>query len=448
MSETTTAAAPVAAETTTAAPQVTETAPAEQATTETRAPLGRNDVRRSVMEKVRAASAAREAASATAETAGGGSQTSGAAGAASLPKIDATGRAHDPSNGQFTTPPAAEEAVGDPSPAAKEPQGNNTAEAAAAKEPYGRRIELPASHPLRETGRDSITVRDEAEERVVRGLLNGTYTRPQEVAAMREQMARLQDEHLRLQAQLAARDTWSTLVVDEGVQANFDALSSVSQEVADTYMLGVKAKLKQQEDEKYTELSAAEQEKALTQYASEAEQRIRTDAVRHISATWPKEVIGLPFIGEIFTMAEAKAEAALSFLAQNNRLPDDLTEREEVAKRVLVQEMGAAVTADPRTRAVLGQITQQRTQAQQEAERQRIEAEAQRTAEARAAEAEQQRFLEAAQRPVNPMGQIPSQVRTGQQTNGEQKDELAGLTGLSLRKAIIRRAVARASAAA
>ena len=447
MSETTTAAAPVvAAETTTAAPQVTETAlAAEQATTETRAPLGRNDVRRSVMEKVRAASAAREAASAPAENAGGGSQTSGAAGAASLPKIDATGRAHDPSNGQFTTPPADAGGVAPPATTQVDPAGTAATETPQATT---RRIDIPNDHPLRGMGLDAFDALNEQQERGLRALLNGTYTRTQEVAAMREQMARLQDEHLRLQAQLATRDTWNTQVVDDGTLAQYEALKSVDESVANAFLRGKQAELEEKANEKYAELAAAEQEKALTQYASEAEQRIRTDAVRHISATWPKEVTGLPFIGEIFTMAEAKAEAALSFLAQNNRLPDDLTEREEVAKRVLVQEMGAAVTADPRTRAVLGQITQQRTQAQQEAERQRIEAEAQRTAEARAAEAEQQRFLEAAQRPVNPMGQIPSQVRTGQQTNGEQKDELAGLTGLSLRKAIIRRAVARASAAA
>ncbi len=79
--------------------------------------------------------------------------------------------------------------------------------------PKTRRIELPPDHPLRDMGADAITASSDQDERAIRALVNGTYTRVK--------------ENEQLQARLRDAETKHNELVDRLVRVDAEAAAEV-----------------------------------------------------------------------------------------------------------------------------------------------------------------------------------------------------------------------------
>jgi hypothetical protein len=69
---------------------------------------------------------------------------------------------------------------------------------------------IDPQHPIREMGREYLTAGDPHEERMLRALLNGSYTRRQDVAERDHQIQQLQGRLLEIESGQAAMQRWST----------------------------------------------------------------------------------------------------------------------------------------------------------------------------------------------------------------------------------------------
>jgi hypothetical protein len=382
--------------------------PAAEVQPTTNAPLTRREASQQVIERIRASQAAREAASVGAA---GGSSAVAETGAVTSPVIDNTGRAHDPANGQFTTPPAADAAGAIP-PAAT-PQGSPPAEVPAALPQSGRRVEISADHPLRGMGLDAFDALNETQERAIRALLNGTYTRPQEVATLREQMQAQQTEVMRLKAQLAVREQWNTQVVDDGTMAEYEAIKAVNPAAAERYLRGAQAELQTKADEEFAKLDG--EAKALQQQEAEREgaelgQRIASDAYAHVRTKFPVEIVVLPHFEQMFVQAQRRVGMDVAEVEAQGHTVDPAK-----VSAAIVDEFKNTLLQNPQARAIIEAKRSEKAAQQSAAERERIAAEERTAAEAaaRATAEGVERQLLAASRPANnPVGN-PGAVRAG-----------------------------------
>lgn len=158
--------------------------------------------------------------------------------------------------------PVEEPAPAAPAPAAPAPAPEPPAPVPApaapapAPAPTAIRIEIPANHPLRESGVQFFTATSEAEARSLRGLLNGTYTRRQELEDRNAKIQALQEQVVRFEADKTAQEKWQTSAEYAAARKRFGTLQQLETDgtldagTAEAFWKGI------QED--YHKLSTAE----------------------------------------------------------------------------------------------------------------------------------------------------------------------------------------------
>ena len=426
----TTEAAPAPAATPVAAPDtaVETPAPAPEVQRPT-TPIARDEARRHARE---AGTRAREALQQPAEE----------------PKPAAVPE-RDPATGQFlpkkTEEPAAAAAgtvVPDASPASARTT-DASPEAPAAVRPI--RIEIPAGHPLREMGRDAISVTDPADEQVIRAALNGTYERRQRVTALEQENAELRDRMLRLEATQSATTKWQSTPEYEAIVDEYERIrDEVSPEAADAYWQG------KQPD--FQKLAAAEY-----QTRAEAAEQVEDDRAAEAWATdaWGRTQVVTPDVRNLPEFPQWFAAAIESFNAEiavghfpeldPAREPDDY-KRLEKAHEAFAQLFRSRLVREPRVSQVMTELAAQRNRTAA-AEAARLAAEMRQSAEAEKerlrAQAEKDgvdRFkLDAATRrasaPPHPMGSVAAGARPGQASDGgPPADDTSDMTPHQLRR--------------
>lgn len=312
------------------------------------------------------------------------------------PVLDAQGRKHDPATGKFLPE------TGNDAPAAVEPPVDTPAD--------GRiRIEIPEGHALREQGLDVIHATSEQEARAIRASLN-SYVRRTEVEQARAEAAQAKEQALRLQAELQAREAWSTQVMDDGTLAKYEAIKSVDPEAAELFMEGARARLKVAADQTYQTLHDEQVHQAVEQVGRQVVSQIVQNAHTFV----PPQVAQSPAYSQVLRATleawgrevDARDAAGQLDYADPYRMED--------FHRHLRQQL----LAHPGTESVLRQMY--------EAEQQQRLAEVQAAKEAELA-AERERAKQEALREVaasaaqrhatrHPLGQIPSNARTDRQS--------------------------------
>lgn len=446
MSESTVSAT-VAPESTVPAPAVAPEAPQAAATDAgastppqtPAAPLSRRDALSSAMGRARRFATAQNmvAAGTTGATAVGGQSESQPA-ATTPPVVDATGRAHDPTNGQFTTPPAAATAAPGTEPAAAPPQPGTSANAPAAL-PQEIRVPIPEGHPLREQGREYIVAASPEQERDIRGLLN-SHTRRQEVETARREAQAAREEALRYRAALEASDAWQMQAIDSGVLEEYQNIKEVNPKAAERFLRGAMAEMEEDASTRYQQATEAVQQQQVTQSAVQ----FVASAYGELSGRLPAELTMLPAYREAFDLAR-------------RNYGDYLDRREALGYEVQpsVEEMrpyleGALVTSPDIVRFLTArqqsQTAQQQAdrQAQQATEAARVRAEAEAKVRADLKAEEEARIL-AAQQPRNPLSGIAGVRSDVNSTSAPVEDPTRGLTGAALMRNRVQSVRARAA---
>lgn len=339
--------------------------------------------------------------------------------------MDSAGRPHDPATGRFL--PSGEQDPNEPAAAQAAP-----VDAGAATVPPGMvRIEVPEGHPLRDQGVDHIHAL-ESEERSHRAALNAAARRS-EVEQYRQEIARLQDERIRLQAQVEARQKSGDPMADPAAMEIYQALLEVDPAQAERYKRGLEWEAQQAAEARYGELSAerqqAETQQAIQQFVAGAEQAV----VEYL----PPDLRGLPQMRQHFENAVALYDRHLELEFSRGRTTPP--SHDEFVDVFFKRE----ILTDPTVR----QWAERHTEAQKQAEAQRIKADAEAKALADAKAAEEARLRDAAQRhgTRNPLGNISGAVRTDRaSTDTQPQDPTAGLTGRNLRNAVRQSVIERA----
>lgn len=151
------------------------------------------------------------------------------------------------------------------------------------------RIEVSEGHPVREGGVAEFTVPPE-QEQGLRALINGTYTRRQQVADLEAKIETLQRDLIRRDAAQAAQEKWRGLPEHQQMVERYEEIrDTVGQEEADAYWRGKSEDLKQLEESEFQErwggVEAERQAEAGRQWVADAWQR---------TARLPAEIRSLP----------------------------------------------------------------------------------------------------------------------------------------------------------
>lgn len=187
-----------------------------------------------------------------------------------------------PAATQDTTPPAADKPQGE--------EKTPDADKAAADKPAGTsfKVEIDPKHPVAGMGVPEITTGSEQEAQVVRALLNGVYTRREELRAAQTELRTLQAKNRELQDRIIEHDSnasarkkfTSTPEYRERVSTYNAILEEHGEAAAKDYWKGVETEYNKFLDgERQTQVAAAraEEEKA-------HEQRWRTQELDHARA--------------------------------------------------------------------------------------------------------------------------------------------------------------------
>ena len=179
----------------------------------------------------------------TTEVAETGEATEKPAAAAGPEKPEETGEKTEP-----TETPAGDET------------GEKPAEVAAAPELI--KVDVPADHPIwNATKEHAFEVPNEPQARAIRGLINGSYARLQEVADLTKQRDTLEEENVRLRADKAADTKWAADPRRAAMQQQYDEIrESQGQEAADQYLKGAEVDKDKLAAEEYDERMKVVQE--------------------------------------------------------------------------------------------------------------------------------------------------------------------------------------------
>jgi hypothetical protein len=244
------------------------------------------------------------------------------------PYKDKEGKWHDATTGDYIEPPegseegivaAAEAAVApevpaDPAatpgletPAAATPPVEKQPEAVAETSPSPFRVEVDANHPVTGMGEAVIETASEGQARVVRALLNGTYNRRQEVAALEDELAQRDDKIAHMESSAAAQAKWQgTPEYDEAVKTFHEIKETQGAGPASAYWKGATAKLEEMETAEYQ----LRMEKAKSARNKRAGDSWRSEAWQN-TATLPAHVRELPQFQTYFKSALESFNAEL-----------------------------------------------------------------------------------------------------------------------------------------
>lgn len=429
------------------APAVESAAPAaEQAVPETPVVETEQPVEQPApMSRREARQAAREAARQAFTKGPATTEASAADPAAEQPRepiADATGRLHDPATGKFIEKQGQDTAADgrsetpNPEAAATPPTGETTTDAAAAT-PQPIRVELPQDHPLRAQGIDAITASTPQEERAIRAMLNGTYTRRQEVESLRAEIARLREEQMRREASDTASQKWKqTPEYQQAVEQYQSILETVGQDAASRYWAGMEESFKQLADAEYIQRQQAYEAQQAEQAVAHWRQEAWANAGR-----LPEQIRSLPEFSRYFDEAFALFDAGLARgLYADAQSPEQL--HQEFAR-----VFAAHLMLQPSVKAANAAIAEQERRRSAEAKA-RADAEA---AAAKRAEEERKRIADEAVEqyrrslaekrqatPPNPLAQVHNAVRTDRTSISSEPEQpdLSNLTPQQMKRTL------------
>lgn len=300
--------------------------------------------------------------------------------AAPAPVLDAQGRAHDPATGKFL------------------PSGEQTTDASPATAPVPDgyvRLPVPEGHPLRDRGRESVTV-PASEEDYHRWALNEP-TRRAELKESRERIAQMEEQLLRSQAEAAARQKWEQGLSPE-IREKLAAVEAVDPETAALMRRGLEAALPELAETEFRTLADQRQQEAM-----EREVESFRQSAHRAAAEVHADLASAPYFPDLLRRAEAAYGAEI--MARETR--GDTTPPSEAE---FLQFLRPFIVAHPEAAGVI----RQRVAAQQQAERDRIAQEAKAKADAEAKQREAERLSAALQnRRTNPLGGVAMGVTTG-----------------------------------
>lgn len=369
-------------------------------------------------------------------------------------KVDVAGRKHAPDGkylpGDGETPKEAEgakaPAVQDttPPPAAK-PQAEekqDTSDKSAADTPAGGgiRIEIDPKHPVAGMGLAALTAANEQEAQVVRALLNGVYTRRQEVdaanarATAAEAKAReLQDQVIGHESTNEARKKFqSTPQYRERVQKFHQIREEFGEEDAKAYWRGVEGE--------YQEFVKAERETREIAVREQEEQalatRWRESELGFAKNTLGERITGLPDFDRIFheeveLFNDRLEKGRYPQLNIEPRTAEEANQLDQATKLAFRRLLTARLRSEPSVReamrtAVESESRQKAEDARKRAEEAKAEQARLEAARREGAEAHKRAAADARlEAPPNPIGNLPApdgRRRSGVDSEPEAED--------------------------
>ncbi len=303
--------------------------------------------------------------------------------------------------------------------------------------PTWRKVSL-AGHPISGSGVPEIAVQTEAEERVLKGLLNGSYVRVQENEQLKRDLAQERDARLALERQRVGNDAVTqaaerfkqTPEYKARIERYQQIASSVGEEAAQDYWKGVRAEFEAfAESEKTSKIAEVE----TAQHEADG-QAFAQQAWNYAWQGVPAEIRSQPnfprWFNEEITLLNMACEQGVydSFAGDTNKLhqafAQNLLRRAHSDPAVLEMQRRSAAAAQAAT-----QQTQQQTLAQQQiADQARIAREA---VEAVKREAANRR----AATPPHPLGPVAGSAVAGVSTTLTPNTDMNSLTKEQARQA-------------
>lgn len=277
-------------------------------------------------------------------------------------------------------------------------------------------VPLPEGHPLRDQGQESIPTTPEG-ERHVRALVNSHIRRKEVEEAQAEAQRKIDEvteDNIRLRAELEASTALRTkLLQDPKIKQEYDSIRNYSPEAAERYLRGLEAEHQAETQSKVQEQVEEARRQRQTQRRQKTVQEFRADMKNHVRTAFP-QVADVPQLDNVLERAFRAYGAELHDLERRGQ-PVQLDHKHFVQNHVVPHFM-----AD---QAIRERIRQRQKQEQQK-KREQTERKAKAEAKAEAKEAEKERLRDAAERhkTKNPVAQVPSEVRTGQQSTSPEED--------------------------
>jgi len=224
--------------------------------------------------------------------------------------------------------------------------------AAAPAEPQPVRVPIPAGHPMREMGVESLTANSPQEERALRAALN-SYVRRNEVTTLQAQLQQLQAEKVERDGREAARKAWQA-------DPKYAATMARAQEIRETYgdadaeqfLRGLNADFdqmaKQEIDQRMGQVRAQEVERATEAWTQEAWQN---------ASALPESIRTIPVFGQAFQ------DAVHSFNAELELGHFPQVQTAEQAHKAFMQFFNTRLTALPEVVAVYRSLGARQEQA-------------------------------------------------------------------------------------
>lgn len=165
--------------------------------------------------------------------------------------------------------------------------------------PEVRTIPIDPNHPIAGSGVKQLFAHSEQEERVIRGLLSGTYTRKKELLRQAEEIDRLQEHITRNESKQAVQQKWQATPEYQKVLEEYKEIEeTVGKDPANAFYAGKLAEQKAAADAEFKVRWEAhqskQQEEAGIAWAEDAFERTQT---------MPPGIRGIPNFQQIFGMA-------------------------------------------------------------------------------------------------------------------------------------------------
>jgi hypothetical protein len=222
--------------------------------------------------------------------------------------------------------PEGEPAVAPEGEPAAEPEGEPAAEPTAAPPTPGPiKVLVDRDHPIRGMGIEYLEAGSPQQERALRALLNGTYTRRAEVAERDTQIQELQERIIEYESGQAAMQRWEQSPEYRAASERYHRLKDLEAEghvpegTADDFWrgarLGAEAVAQEEYNTRYEQMLAENRARAGAQFADDAwgyAQRL------------PQHITSLPGFGQLFNEALYSFNAELELGHYQHLRPGDV----------------------------------------------------------------------------------------------------------------------------
>lgn len=357
------------------------------------------------------------------------------------PKVDAQGNLHGP-DGKFAGKAAgspgesraSDQPAGAEAPAVETPLGSEgpTETPAAEGSPEGIRIDIPADHPLRGMGVETLHANDAQQERAIRALLN-SHTRRAEVEQAQQALRQYEDAIAERDARLeVAQNRVRQLIADPSLASIYgDLKQAYGEEHANRWLDGEL----RQDDSAVQERLQAYQQQRLQSDAVQAAQSFQQQAFEAAQGYYPQFWTQSPDFQQAFsraydlydTMVGRAIQQGQTVVPSVEQFVGDVLQREYLASPVVRAEAQRQLQEEQAKAAA-------EAEAAKKAEAERLEREKQATAAAAVQQFKQQAAQTRQQMPPHPMGQLGGAARADLQSTGPQQEDTSNMSPYQLKQ--------------